>query len=312
MDTPQQRYALGGLLLCACLVALLACGAGPPVPTPFPTQRLTPTPVALPGFLFFVSPEPGSTITGLGWERHHWATLNLPQIAEPGEILKLQDLHERTWLLIDGQPLEFELRENDQRPGIGAEVRASFFSLDLGEHLVAIRVLRTSGEVLEFSWLFTVDENARIMPGLPEGFEFVRPLPDSTITLQDYREGDLVPGEYVPGFAILRGGVCYGILGGKVVEPGEFLTGLEVSNKARFVALDGASPGPVADIRGGSDLGLHEIYDASGHVIASYGGGQHYSCWYVDLAPGRHVATVRIERASGQVTEFTWWFVITE
>jgi hypothetical protein len=312
MGTKQRHYVCGGLLLCAGLIVLLACGSGPPRPTPFPTLRPTPTPVALPNFLFFVFPEPGSTIRGLSLAKEVWAILNLPAIAEIGETLTPEDLQERTGLLVDGHSIAFELSEDyGEGPRDKARVWVSF-SPDPGEHRATIRVRRTSGEMLEFSWVFTVDENAGAIPGLPEGFQFVRPLPDSTITRQEYRGGDSVPAEYVPGFAILDGGVCYGILGSKVVEPGEILEAEEVGKKARFVTLDGMSPGPDADIRGGADLGLYEVYDATGQVITSYGGAQHYECWQVDLAPGRHEVTVRIERASGQVTEFTWWFVITK
>jgi hypothetical protein len=309
MDTKRRRYAFGGLVLCAGLVVLLACGAGPPGPTPFPTLRPTPTPVALPAFLSHVFPWPGSTITGFGGFQHNWIRLNWSEIAAPGETLVPQNLRQRTWLLVDGQSLEFELVEIDLRPGVVAELRTSF-STGPGEHRATIRVRRTSGEMLEFSWVFTVDENAYIIPGLPEGVQFVRPLPDSTITRQEYRGGNSIPAQYVPGFAFLDGGVCYGILSSRVVERGEIMP--DVDKKARFVVLDGVPPGPEAHIDGGHDMSLTEIQDQTGQVITSYGGEQYYTCWYADLAPGRHEVTVRLERASGQVTEFTWWFVITE
>ena len=83
-------------------------------------------------------------------------------------------------------------------------------------------------------------------------------------------------------------------------------------DKFHIVALDGAPPDPTAVIEGGHDLGLTNVYDEEDRLVTSYGGDQHYKCWRTDLAPGRHEATVRLERASGQVTEFTWWFVITE
>jgi hypothetical protein len=296
-----------GLLLCACQLPS-------PKATPFPTlpPLSVSTPVALPGFLFQVCPEPGLTIEKAYFRGNgNYVSLNLAEIAEPGETLAPQDLQERTCFLLDNQALEIKVTDDAWgHDPIRAEVWVAP-SPDPGEHQATIRVQRTSGELLEFSWHFTVVEEF-VIPGLPEGFQFVRPFPNSTITLQDYQEGRLIPAEYTPGFANLKGGVCYGILGSKVVEQGEILTGLEVSEKARFVALDGVPPGPEAVIRGGSDLGLSETYDEMGQLITSYGGEQHYSCWRVDLAPGRHEVTVRLERASGQVTDFTWWFVITK
>lgn len=308
MHTNLRRYAFCGLSLCAGLLALLACGAGPPGPTPFPTLRPTPTPMALPEFLFSVFPEPGTT-NEKGDLLFWGAVLNLPEIAIPGETLEPTDLQTRTQFLLDDHLITVALAIDYERPEVGASVWA-MGSPSVGEHRVAIRVCRTSGEILEFSWSFSVDVYTFILPGLPEGFQFVRPLPDSTITLQDYQEEDLVPREYIPPFMGKVRGVCYGILASMIVEPGEVMP--DVDEKAHFVALDGEPPGPDAEIWYGSDLGLHEFYDETGQVITSYGGQQHYKCWRADLAPGRHEATVRIERASGQVTEFTWWFVITE
>ena len=150
------------------------------------------------------------------------------EIAEPGETLKPKDLQGRTWFLVDGQPLEFALIENYRRPGVGAELRASF-SVSPGEHRATIRVRRTSGEMLEFSWVSTVDKRAHILPGLPEGFQFVRPLPDSTISRQAYRTELLVPSDYLPRFPVfLQGRVCVGVLGYEIAGWPSYFTVEEV------------------------------------------------------------------------------------
>jgi len=320
MHTNLRRYTFSGLLLGAGLVILLACGIGPPAPTPFPTLRPTPTPVVLPDFLFFVFPEPGSTIAGIGGGRKPWVTLNLPEIAEAGETLTPEDLQERTWLLVDGQSIAFELSE-DYGDGSGSRAWALVsFSPGPGEHRTTIRVRRTSGEILEFSWVFTVDKRAYILPGLPEGFQFVRPLPDSTISRQAYRTERLVPSGYLPGFPVfLQDGVCVGVLGYEIAGWPSYFTAEEVYEMFSIASLDGRPPDAEA-ISGG--------YEVPGEVetICGYPPGtvctptraqhdvsaHHYKCVVVDLAPGRHEATAVLEWPDGHVTEFTWWFVITE
>ena len=306
-------------LSCALIIAplilglcLCACHSLSPSPTPFPTLISVPPSAELPPFLAAVSPRPGSLVVQgeFSPERSYsWALLRLAEISEPGEALQPVSIQERTQLVVDGHILQVEVPSIIE-DRLALLVDSSLFYPSLGEHQATIRVRRTSGEMLEFTWRFTVVEEL-VLPGLPWGLGFVRPVPDTTVSQQAYREEPLVPVDYLPGFADVGGGVCVGILASRVVERGEILTSDEVYDKFHIVALDGIPPGSTAVIEGGYDLGLSEIYEG-GRLVTSYEGGEHYKCWRVDLAPGRHEATVRLERASGQVTEFTWWFVITE
>jgi hypothetical protein len=280
--------------------------------------RPTPTPVALPEFLFSVFPEPGST-NEIGDLLFGGVVLNLPEIAIPGETLDLTDLQARTQFLLDGRPLTVTLALDYERPEVGARVWAEI-DPTLGKNQATIRVRRTSGEVLEFSWGFTADVYTFILPGLPEGFQFVRPLPDSTITREEYRQEGLIPAEYVPGFTRLRGRVCVGVLGYEIAGRPSYFTAEEVHEMFSIASLDGRPPDTEA-IAGGYEVPTEVVvfcgdppdttvctptraqYDVSAH---------HYKCWVGDLAPGRHEATAVLEWPDGHVTEFTWWFVITE
>ncbi len=233
----------------------------------------------------------------------------MEEIAEPGETLELDEIQERTSLLIDGDIVETRVGQGlypgtiDVRPVKSA-------ALDLGEHTATIRVRRTSGQVLVYSWTFTVLAEEPTLPGLPEGLQFVRPLPDSTVTVQAYQEDHLVPPYYAPGFTDPRGSVCAGVLSKKMVERGEFLDG-SVGEKYFFTALDGTPPGSEAVIEGSYEPHQVSVLDDSGHVVASYVGPHHYWCWQVDLAPGKHEATIRLRNALGEVIDYTWAFTIT-
>ena len=116
------------------------------------------------------------------------ATLDMEVIAEPGETLALDNMPNRIALLIDGEQQPDVLVGEGVWPNratVGGE-----FVLDPGEHTVTVRAHRSSGEILQYSWNFTAFAEEPVLPGLPEGLQFVRPLPDSTITLQVGLQGD--------------------------------------------------------------------------------------------------------------------------
>jgi len=183
-------------------------------------------------------------------------------------------------------------------------------SEELGRYTATIRVIQLPPHpVLEYSWEFDVLDEEPSLPGLPEGFRFVRPLPDSVITQRAYREGRLTPSRYRSGVADLRNGVCVGVLPHKIVEPGEFLEG-DVFHKYHFVTLNGEPPRQGADISGATEPYRVNLYDDNGEVIASYVGPSSFKCWYVDLAPGQHEVLVEINKASGETIQYAWQFTI--
>lgn len=306
----QQGHTGATVMMIISLALLGACKQVPtPAATLLPPLQPNATPGQVPEFLSRVDPEPGALVVqGVLSGNTIWATLQLEEIAEPGETLGLEEVQERVEFLIDGELLDAEIIQSYRTTQVQI---AGDFSVSLGEHKATVRVRRTSGKVLEYSWTFTVLAEEPTLSGLPEGFQFVRPLPDSTITLQDYRKERLVPRYYAPGFADLRGGVCAGILPGKIVESGEFLEEGGVARKYSFVALDGVPPGDDAVIEGGCEPFRVSIRDESGCVVASYVGPHHYKCWQIDLDPGEHEAVVQLRKASGEVIEYTWQFTIT-
>lgn len=293
-----------------CLTLMGSCRQTPlPAITLSPVLQPNPTPAQLPKFLSHIYPKPDAVVWGKLSGDHIWVILRLDEIAEPGDTLGVEEMQERVEFLMDSKLLDAEIIPG-RKPGAAEVAIAGKFALGLGKHKATVQVRRTSGEVLEYSWTFTVVAAEPTLPDMPEGIQFVRPLPDSTITLQAYREEQLVPPYHAPAFADLRGGVCVGVLTSKIVEPGENLDGDGVSRKYPFVALDGAPPGEYARIEMAYDLGKCIVVDENG-VETSYQCPHHYKCWRVALAPGEHEATVQLYKASGEVIEYTWQFTIT-
>jgi hypothetical protein len=239
-----------------------------------------------------------------------WAVLEMNEVTELGERLGLEEIQNRVELLVDETPLDVEISPSySSRPTQVLVTGAT--PLDLGWHRAVVKVHRTSGQILEYEWEFNVVAEEPTLPGLPDEFYYVRPLPDSTITLQDYREQWLVPLYYYDGTASLPGGVCVGVVPEEIVEPGEYLDEGGVTRKYSFVALDGVPPGADAKIEAVLEPYRVSLTDERGREVGSYVGVHNSKCWYVDLAPGRHEATIQIRKASGERIEFTWWFVIS-
>jgi hypothetical protein len=235
-----------------------------------------------------------------------WATLQIEEIAEPGETLEVEEMQEQVTFLMDGEVLEAEVRRS-RKPGAQEVDIVGDFDLSPGEHEATVRVSRTSGETLEYSWTFTVLDGEPTVPGLPEGLQFVRPLPNSTITLHAYREEQLVPPYQVTSPADLRGGVCVGVMSIEIMKAGEDLDCASLSHKYSFVALDGISPSRywIEELCTGKLIAV----DENGMVTSIP--GVHHKCWRVGLAPGEHEATVQLHNVSGEVIEYTWCFTIT-
>jgi len=305
-----QRLTLVVVAMIVCLALFGACRqrsqSAPPLSS---IAQASPTPARLPEFLSYIHPKPGQQVVqGALSGSFGWAILRLEEIAEPDETLGPEEMQERVDFLIDDELLVPEIVQSP-KPGSSEIAIIGDFALDRGKHEATVRVRRTSGEVLEYSWTFTILDAETTMAGLPEGLRFVRPLPDSTITLKAYREEQLVPSYQAPAYADLRGGVCVGVQTIEIVELGEDLDCAGVSRKYRFVILDGVSVGKHARIEEGC---AGEIVVVSEDGVTTSGPGSHYKCWKVELAPGKHEVTVELRKASGEVVvEYIWWFTIT-
>jgi len=307
----EQRWLiLLVVTVIGCLMILEACGQ-----SYLPTATLSPssTPVELPAFLSHISLYPDTLVSKrmLGGKLI-WATLRLEEIAESGETLGLEKMQRRVDLLIDGEIWDSEV-ERTSKPGAAEVEIVGGSDLGLGEHKATVRVRRTSGEILEYSWTFTVVAEEPSLPGLPEGLQFVRPLPDSTITMQAYQEEYLISSYFAPvSYLLARGAVCVGINPAKLLGPDELCLDIEdASRRYSFVTLNGVSPD--ADARIGEEwMGADVvIVDETGNEISQGCLSNHCKCWKVDLTPGEHEVTVRLEQSSGREMEYSWRFTIT-
>jgi hypothetical protein len=308
----QRAFAALAVWTLALVTVLGACMRPSPTPdilSPVPEPSSTPT--ILPGFLSYVFPEPDSLVA----KSHFsfvllWALVELEQAIDTDQFLDPEELQEHIEFSIDSEQVNVEIRpslESAFRFGIYGQV-----DISPGEHEATIRVRDLSDEILEYSWVFTVVDGDPTMMGLPEGMRFVRPLPDSVVTQLAYQEEDLVPRYYEPGPLDLRGSVCFGVLPDKLVGPGEFLDLAETRSRYYFIELDGIPPNSNAVIRGSTVEPLVvPVFNEEGDVIGSYIGPHQTKCWWIDLEPGEHEATVQVEMASGEVIDYTWRFTIT-
>ena len=260
----------------------------------------------LPEFISYVEPSPCDQVAkGLLLGRGDWAILLLDEIAEQDEVLEVEEMRERVEFLIDDEALNAEIGQGP-RAGVEEIEIVGDFDLTPGEHRATVRVHRTSSEVLEYSWVFTVLEETTVS-GLPLGLQFVRPLPDSTITLQAYQREQLV----TTTFGDLRNGVCVGAQPRDIVDHGENLDCHGVSGRYSFVSIDGASPGIFTEIEEYC-AGEFAVVNMEDDVVIKSGPSWHYKCWQIELAPGEHEVTVQLRRLSGEMIEYTWQFTITD
>ncbi len=305
----RRQWAILAILIGVFLALLTACGQhSKSTITLLSTPQSSATPEQLPEFLSYIEPRQGAQVVkGALSGNGVWATLQLEEVAESGEMLTVEEMQKRVEFWMDGEMLDAEIKRNS-KPGAQEVDIVGNFDLSPGEHTATVRVSRTSGEALEYSWAFTVLDGEPTVPGLPEGLRFVRPLPDSTISLHAYREEQLVPLYQVPSFADLRGGVCVGVMSSEMMKPGENLDCADLSRKYPFVALDSISPSQYDWIEEPC-AGEFIAVDENGAITSLP--AAHYKCWKVSLAPGEHEATIQLHNASGEVIQYTWWFTIT-
>lgn len=299
-------------LIIVCLIILVACRQ-PSAATlsPSPTTPYNTHSSQLPPFIATVSPNPGAMV--IQWSNPQnkvLANLYLDEILAPGEDLELSELQERVEWFLDGQVFDVEIARRGGQSREVLLISKKGLLFDVGTHEFTVRVHKTSGEVLAYSWSFTVVAEIPPIVGLPEEFEFVRPLPNTTITMQAYQEELLVPPYRSPRVPSLLGSVCVGVYPGDVVKPGEQVDGDEIALQYDFVTLDGVPPGADAEIRVG--YGLVMFFDGRNEQRTSYPGPHNYKCWAIDLSPGKHEATVELQKPSGERLEYTWSFTITQ
>ncbi len=305
----RRQWFILAILMNVCLAMLAACGQhSKSTITLLSTPQSSATPEQLPEFLSYIGPRQGAQVVkGALSGNVIWATLQLEEIAESGETLIVEEIQKKVEFLIDGEVLNVKIKRSP-KPGTQEVDIVGNFDLSPGEHTITVRVSRTSGEVLEYSWTFTVLDGEPTVSGLPKGLQFVRPQPDSTISLRAYGEEQLVPLYQVPSFADLRGGVCVGVMSSEMMKPGENLDCADLSRKYPFVALDSISPSQYDWIEE-QCAGEFIAVDENGAITSLP--AAHYKCWKVRLAPGEHEATIQLHNASGEVIQYTWWFTIT-
>lgn len=182
------------LLLCACGTGSMRTNTPSPFPaTPTPSVQVIYCPPlvsirdrypGLPRFLEQVSPEPESTLSSL---EHHerqstvCVVFVVEEILEPGDFFHAEDVVERLALLIDGHTAEdLAAGKKDYKDYCTSNIQMSkimlldkegnviasgpgplgsrcwSIALEPGKHEATVRVHKTSGAVLEYTWTSTV------------------------------------------------------------------------------------------------------------------------------------------------------------
>ena len=271
-------FRLGLLITLGCVVGGSACQSASStiLPTSTPFSPIPPQ-EELPEFLLRMHP---TDFVLQGTLNSVSATLLVDEITLSGDVT---DWNDRVVLLIDETPIPVAIRLEEFESEPGRVLIVGRQQLELGRHTATIRVAQLSPHpTLEYSWEFDILAEEPAFPGLPEGLQFVRPLPNSVISQHTYREGFVIPSRYLSrsAGADQRNGVCMGTMPESDIYVYQFIT------------LDRRRP-KNDDIIIGSKTSLSSI-----------------TCWYVDLAPGQHEVVAKINKASGEEIEYTWQFTI--
>lgn len=182
------------LLLCACGTGSMRTNTPSPFPaTPTPSVQVIYCPPlvsirdrypGLPRFLEQVSPEPESTLSSLEHDERQstvCVVFVVEEILEPGDFFHAEDVVERLALLIDGHTAEdLATGKKDYKDYCTSNIQMSkimlldkegnviasgpgplgsrcwSIALEPGKHEATVRVHKTSGAVLEYTWTFTV------------------------------------------------------------------------------------------------------------------------------------------------------------
>lgn len=182
------------LLLCACGTGSMRTNTPSPFPaTPTPSVQVIYCPPlisirdrypGLPRFLEQVSPEPESTLSSLEYDEGQstvCVVFVVEEILEPGDFFHAEDVVERLALLIDGHTAEdLATGKKDYKDYCTSNIQMSkimlldkegnviasgpgplgsrcwSIALEPGKHEATVRVHKTSGAVLEYTWTFTV------------------------------------------------------------------------------------------------------------------------------------------------------------
>ncbi len=179
------------LLLCACGTVSMPTNTPSPFPaTPTPTPRVMYCPPlismrdrypSLPTFLEQVLPEPESTLSSPEYAERQstvCVVFVVEEILEPGDFFHAEDVVGRLALLINGHTAEdlatgkkdyctsnvqmAEIMLSDEEGNVIASgpgplgSRCWSIALEPGKHEATVRVHKTSGAVLEYTWTFTL------------------------------------------------------------------------------------------------------------------------------------------------------------
>ncbi len=295
MTTPAVRQRQALLVVCtiAAWFLVVACSQQEVhrdnVPESICSARLraTENPEDLPDFLSWIHPLPGSIAPQkdfLSTDRC-WAVLGKDRLFGSRGYIAKQELSERIELLIDGEHKDVEFYnpgENNLLSVCGG------FHLSVGQHEAVIRVRDTQDRWLEYRWEFMVVSDEPRVSGLPWGFQFVRPLPGSTVTLDEYEQEQLLADYCNLLHRDLRESICIGVFYEKIDPLGTFWP---ANDRYSLVEIDNHPP-PTKP-RCQTD-GVH-----------------HYQCWRLELGPGMHEATAQLLSPSGMEVDYTWQFTIT-
>lgn len=261
-----------------------------------------------PAFVESVSPAPDQSVyLGINSSRI-WAILRCSRFVDPGEVITFEQLRARITFLVDGEAMPIYIDQKNL-PEPRLQVMGDF-ELPIGVHSATIQVQKSSGTYLTYSWDFTVLGTDQI-PGLPRPFQFVRPLPGSTISMYAYRSKELVPELYRGYLFEISHSICVGVYSSDLAEPYQESSSEDIAGRYTLLSVDTLPPQIYKPIHTDyTSLSLVTEDSAGSKTMYQY--PYNNQCWPIHLRPGIHTATAQAILTDSTPLTFTWQFTITQ
>ena len=160
---------------------------------------------------------------------------------------------------------------------------------------------------------YTLPPEEELNNPLPEYLSFVAPEPESIYSINDFKAGNHYPTGVPSALDNGANRVCIELNGKPFLETGDYFA-LRPNQGEYFPDrvtgyVDGEKV--LKDEDTITILGEYRLINEKGEVTASVP-GPFIICWNVQLNLGQHIATIEVEKTSGERISYSWSFEITK
>ena len=306
---------------------LAACGSAP-------EAWLAVTPIAprkLPGFLEDIYPSQGDILSMDDYEAKICVQVDACEAIGEGDFWDFEDVYTRTTILVDNQPTGgrigavedymvgcyVEDSQGNELMHTGGPYKWCVCTppIAAGVHQIDLNFERSDGEVLSFSWTFTLVHGPVPTPTplpapvevdqvghLPDYIKAVYPWPGEELLISPSKEEwqEVLDSMGMPDSVQLASlnklPVCFSLIYPEVLELGTLPTHNNFLDRIYF-SVDGIT------MREGLYRSAYNNY---------LGVETSPQCFETPLIPGKHTATVYVDPFDAELVIYSWAFVIEE